>query len=266
MSGFLEDYHDTETDVPYDHTSIMKTILKWQGIKPESSLGLGKRMLNAPTFENVLTKEARSDDVVNISLKFGEFTDCSAPLTGLTRDKIQQLISYISPNADSKEAAKLTKEIIKSSKTRADLHLYVKNKTAKLTRVKIKNSGTGHYLRATSLENNNLISCQGEGELLEFYIVGDLNKAHFGLKQKGEDALYLSYRYVNGEVKLYDSLEDAYYQLIPVKGKNNVFNIKNIKYNDYIWLDGNNLYVSSAGQSHINDSQGQWEIEGLCSA
>ena len=44
----------SETNVPYDHTSFLATLLNWFGI-PQSEWGLGNRILNAPTFENVLT-------------------------------------------------------------------------------------------------------------------------------------------------------------------------------------------------------------------
>ena len=43
-----------EGDVPYDHTSVMATILKVMGI-PKEKWGLGGRTANAPTFENVFT-------------------------------------------------------------------------------------------------------------------------------------------------------------------------------------------------------------------
>jgi phospholipase C len=41
------------TDVPFDHTSIIATILKWRGIDPATAR-LGERVTNAPTFEGVL--------------------------------------------------------------------------------------------------------------------------------------------------------------------------------------------------------------------
>ena len=54
----------SSTNVPYDHTSIIATILKWKGIdpkapNPETKLAtpwLGHRVENAPTFEEVLTR------------------------------------------------------------------------------------------------------------------------------------------------------------------------------------------------------------------
>jgi len=42
------------TGVPYDHTSILATLLKWKGIDPAEA-GLWKRVANAPTFEGVLS-------------------------------------------------------------------------------------------------------------------------------------------------------------------------------------------------------------------
>jgi phospholipase C len=48
--------------VPYDHTSIIATLLKWKGFGPADA-GLGKRVANAPTFENVITLEQPRTDI-----------------------------------------------------------------------------------------------------------------------------------------------------------------------------------------------------------
>lgn len=45
---------------PYDHTSLIASILKWQGVDPAGA-GLGKRVAVAPSFESVLGDSARSD-------------------------------------------------------------------------------------------------------------------------------------------------------------------------------------------------------------
>jgi phospholipase C len=53
-------------DVPYDHTSVIATLLKWllPGVKPED-WGLGERVRQAPTFDDVVTlDQARTDDVL----------------------------------------------------------------------------------------------------------------------------------------------------------------------------------------------------------
>lgn len=45
---------------PYDHTALIASILKWQGVDPAEA-ALGKRVAVAPTFESVLASSRRSD-------------------------------------------------------------------------------------------------------------------------------------------------------------------------------------------------------------
>ena len=45
---------------PFDHTSLLKTLLMWAGVDPASA-GMGARMPVAPTFEGVL-----ADDHANV--------------------------------------------------------------------------------------------------------------------------------------------------------------------------------------------------------
>jgi phospholipase C len=56
----------SEGDVPYDHTSVIATVLSWALPKvSRDEWGLGERVKNAPTFEDVLTLErARIDDAL----------------------------------------------------------------------------------------------------------------------------------------------------------------------------------------------------------
>ncbi|MCW2246478.1 phospholipase C [Azospirillum fermentarium] len=49
------------TDVPFDHTSLIATLLKWKGIDPKD-VGMGQRVANAPTFESVLTRQTPRTD------------------------------------------------------------------------------------------------------------------------------------------------------------------------------------------------------------
>lgn len=49
-------------ETPFDHTSIIATLLKWKGIDPREA-GLWNRVAAAPTFENVLGPEAVNPDV-----------------------------------------------------------------------------------------------------------------------------------------------------------------------------------------------------------
>lgn len=48
------------TDVPLDHTSIISTILEWQGIDPAAA-GLGTRVAQAPTFGGLLETDGSQD-------------------------------------------------------------------------------------------------------------------------------------------------------------------------------------------------------------
>ena len=45
---------------PFDHCSLIATILKWQGVDPATA-GLGARVAVAPTFETALNDTARND-------------------------------------------------------------------------------------------------------------------------------------------------------------------------------------------------------------
>lgn len=49
-----------ESARPYEHTSLIAGILRWQGVDPATA-GLGKRVAVAPTFESVLADKPRSD-------------------------------------------------------------------------------------------------------------------------------------------------------------------------------------------------------------
>lgn len=52
-------------NIPFDHTSIIATILKWKNIPPEK-WNMGKRVAQAPTFDRVVTCcESRKDATIN---------------------------------------------------------------------------------------------------------------------------------------------------------------------------------------------------------
>ncbi|MHA7131194.1 alkaline phosphatase family protein [Algoriphagus namhaensis] len=56
-------------DIPYDSTSFAATLLKWYGI-PKSSWGLGDRMDQAPTFENIFQEPNPRKDSPKINIPF----------------------------------------------------------------------------------------------------------------------------------------------------------------------------------------------------
>lgn len=51
---------NSESETPYDHTSLIATILRWKGVDPTKA-GLGARVAAAPTFEGVLSSDPRTD-------------------------------------------------------------------------------------------------------------------------------------------------------------------------------------------------------------
>ncbi|WP_192509475.1 alkaline phosphatase family protein [Pseudoalteromonas aurantia] len=55
------------SEVPFDHTSVIATILKMMGI-PKSQWGLGSRTANAPTFEHVFSSNALRKDIPTIDV------------------------------------------------------------------------------------------------------------------------------------------------------------------------------------------------------
>ena len=50
------------TDVPYDHTSMIATVLTWMGV-PRDEWNLGERVACAPTFEGVITRDRPRTEV-----------------------------------------------------------------------------------------------------------------------------------------------------------------------------------------------------------
>lgn len=65
------------TDMPYDHTSLIATILKWKGI-PKESWNMGERVNHAPTFEGVLTRSTPRADHPKIEMSADELAHLAA--------------------------------------------------------------------------------------------------------------------------------------------------------------------------------------------
>lgn len=55
------------TDVPYDHTSTIATILNWKGID-KSKWNMGERVANAPTWDNVLNRKTPREEFPSLDL------------------------------------------------------------------------------------------------------------------------------------------------------------------------------------------------------
>ncbi|MBK9036182.1 MAG: hypothetical protein IPL61_33890 [Myxococcales bacterium] len=58
------------TATPFDHTSVIATILKWQKIDP-SKWNLGQRTAAAPTFDTVIGGQQRDPTDAQVGIKFG---------------------------------------------------------------------------------------------------------------------------------------------------------------------------------------------------
>ena len=61
----------SETDTPYDHTSLIATLLKWRGLGDKIA-DFGERTKKAPTFENVITRSAPRTDAADVPFLRGD--------------------------------------------------------------------------------------------------------------------------------------------------------------------------------------------------
>jgi hypothetical protein len=122
-------------------------------------------------------------------------------------------------------------------------------------KVKIKSVKTGNYMVASDgVANNNWIYVK-DGDPLKWVVVGDKDNAIFRLDSA---PLFLSYRLTTGAVKFYDTATDAEYKLGKQDGKSTIYNLR---YKDYLWLDGKSPYVSGKGDPKKDSAQ--WKIDGL---
>ncbi len=129
----------SETDTPYDSTSILATLLNWLGI-PKSKWGLGERVNCAPTFERVVqAKQARTDklsltppwDAKFPKPKTGNGEDVAAAQSADSKDLkihdlhrlvVPRMVADMTPNMSQAERAKITEEILSSAENQAALH------------------------------------------------------------------------------------------------------------------------------------------------
>lgn len=122
-------------------------------------------------------------------------------------------------------------------------------------KVAIKSRRAQHYMVAPDGVANNQWIYVKPGPRLSWIVVGDRDHAIF----RASDApLFLSYRLTTGAVKLYDSATDAEYKLEKRDGRYTIFNLR---YKDYLWLDGPSPYVSGKGDPKQDTAQ--WDIDGL---
>lgn len=120
-------------------------------------------------------------------------------------------------------------------------------------KVRIRSALNGQFLTAPSGAHKNAWLYAAAGAPLEFVQVGDANSAVFRLTSV---PLFLSYRARDGAVKLYDSAYEADYRVEDLGGNQQA--LRNLRWNNYIWLYNDSPYITSAGNPDRVDSR--WEI------
>lgn len=122
----LTDDINSTTRTPYDHSSVIKTILNWEKFNIEvTEEDFGKRVLNAPSFESVLNVEGdhhRSDTSLELPEPFFEVDQLRAFEFSALQALLLPLIIAIVDKLDPSEAQAKAEEIIGSSKTITDIH------------------------------------------------------------------------------------------------------------------------------------------------
>lgn len=85
-----------EGDTPYDHTSVIATILNMLGV-PKDKWDLGARTANAPTFEHVLSRSDARTDIPKLEVNQNCKTDknLKAPPNGIQLHMAKSLINRI---------------------------------------------------------------------------------------------------------------------------------------------------------------------------
>lgn len=122
-------------------------------------------------------------------------------------------------------------------------------------RVKIKSVKANNYMVASDgIANNNWIYVK-DGDALDWIVVGDRNNAIF---RSANAPLFLSYRLITGAVKFFDTAADAAYKIDTKNGKNTIYNLR---YTDYMWLDGTSPYITGSGDPKNDNAL--WIVEGL---
>lgn len=115
-----------EGSVPYDHTSVIATILNVMGI-PKDKWNLGSRTANAPTFENVFTGNPVRTDIPKIDINKEGITSSSIKSNTLVNDIQLRMMKSLIDRAIKKKGLSIDKvqelslETFKAGKTLAEL-------------------------------------------------------------------------------------------------------------------------------------------------
>jgi phospholipase C len=122
------------TDVPYDHTSTIATILNWKGIAKDK-WGLGERVANAPTWEGVLSRTTPRTDFPSLDLT----SECQAvvdpktlPVSPLQASVLPKVLNKASNGQLTEDQLnKATTDMLNKTKSLSDLHQSIVDFTEK---------------------------------------------------------------------------------------------------------------------------------------
>ena len=113
------------TDVPYDHTSTIATILNWKSI-PKDNWNLGERVANAPTWEGVLSRTIPRGDFPLFDLS----DECkipadpkTTPISPLQVAMLPKILKKASKGKlSAKELEQASNDILSKAKTISEFH------------------------------------------------------------------------------------------------------------------------------------------------
>jgi len=126
------------------------------------------------------------------------------------------------------------------------------------TRVRIKSLANQKYMVAPGGVVGNSLIYNRDGTPLNFVMVGPRSQAMF--RSSANPLLFLDYRAATGAMKLYapGTTEPASYDL---KAAGQGRSIRNTYWNQFVWLYGDEPYLTRKGNP--NNLDAQWKIEGL---
>lgn len=126
------------TDMPYDHTSLIATILKWKGI-PKEAWNMGERVKHAPTFEGVLTRSTPRADHPKIEMSADQLHHLAKmeasdhhPITPMQLKLLPFVLHHASGGAlDEAGLLQTMADILKDAESAPDLIARVKDFAAR---------------------------------------------------------------------------------------------------------------------------------------
>ena len=112
------------TDVPYDATSFLSTLLSWYDI-PKENWGLGARVANAPTFEGVLnrTSARTASPQFTSPVDMKSITAKDIAVNGLHREFVPRILTHLAKGKlTSDQLENESDKILKEAKNISELH------------------------------------------------------------------------------------------------------------------------------------------------